>query len=33
LNGKTGLDVDHMLNKSEALSAWVNKLEEIAEEA
>lgn len=31
LNEKTELDVDHITNKSAALTAWVEKLEELAE--
>lgn len=32
LNGKTGLNVNHITNKSDALIAWVNRLEELAAE-
>jgi hypothetical protein len=31
LNEKTSLDVDHILDKSTALTAWVDKLEILAE--
>lgn len=30
LNDKTDLDVDHIENKSEAIIAWINKLEQLA---
>jgi hypothetical protein len=32
LNSKTDLDVNHITDKSAAMTAWVNKLEELAAE-
>jgi hypothetical protein len=33
LNEKTDLDVDHITDKAAALTAWLEKLEELAAEA